>query len=213
MYCSHCGKELNREVKFCPACGGRIGTEQSSVVPEVLKQTNSSADINPEESVSSKNMVRSRKILGNIAIILGLLALICGYMMIGVANSHKPINVQNAYRDNNGNLVVYDTFQMGGNSEAEASANTLKTLFWIGGAFMIVLGIGLRASGSAFEKKKTISKRGRVIDLDVLVATLEHEDGARMRYVYRPADLVLVIGDQGVFEMKDDRIVDFKKDC
>lgn len=212
MYCRHCGKELDREVKFCPACGGRLGEEQSPAVPKVANQTDHSTNEHPKESVSAMNMVRTRKTLGNIAIIIGLLALICGYMMIGVANSHKPINAQNAYRDNNGNLVVYDTFQIGGNAKAEASANNLKVLFWIAGAFMIAVGIGFRASGSAFERKKTISKWGRVIDLDVLVATLEHEGGARIRYLYRPADLVLVIGDQGVFEMKDDRIVGFKKD-
>lgn len=210
MFCPHCGKQIDREVKFCPACGGKIAAV------ETKQAEGKNADINslpnPVVSTSEKNMVKSRKTLGNIAILIGVLAFICGYMMISVANSHKPINVQYTYQNENGNRVVYDSTQIGGNAKAEASANNLKVFFWIGGAFMIAVGIGLRASGSAFEKKKTISKWGRVIDLDVLVATLEHEDGARIRYLYRPADLVLVIGDQGVFEMKDDRIVGFKKE-
>lgn len=203
MYCKYCGAQNANDACFCKSCGAKIGEAQS--VEEVDIQTQK------ETSIIENQTANTRKKAGRLLIILGLIIGIVGYICSGMlSDAAKPIRVQSGY-SLNGRMVITDSGTIGGNNDAVSFYNALKYFFVLGGVLISFAGIIMLRKGKEFESAPTVQKRGRVIDLDILMATLEYDDGIRERVQYNPSTLLLVIGDTGVFEIKENQIVSFRR--
>ena len=78
------------------------------------------------------------------------------------------------------------------------------------GIVVACIGIKFYSSGRKYENEKSIQRHGKIVGLDMLGASIEFDDGSRARIPYL-SKLVLVIGDTGMFEMKENTIIGFKK--
>ena len=74
MFCSKCGKEIQDDVSFCPACGSKVG-EPSPAVSQPVKVM-----LDPAEAMSEKKVADSSKSFrgqgGTIGTILMLLSVV-----------------------------------------------------------------------------------------------------------------------------------------
>lgn len=74
MFCSKCGKKLQDDVSFCPACGNKVG-ENAPAVSQPVKVMLDPAEAMPEKKVydSSKSFGGQGKTLGLILIIVSII--------------------------------------------------------------------------------------------------------------------------------------------
>ena len=74
MFCRKCGKELQDDVSFCPACGYKVG-ENAPAVSQPVKVMLDPAEAMPEKKVydSSKSFGGQGKTLGLILIIVSII--------------------------------------------------------------------------------------------------------------------------------------------
>ncbi|MBR7056222.1 MAG: hypothetical protein IKI17_03945 [Oscillospiraceae bacterium] len=167
---------------------------------------------NPSGSGSTSNIANAKKSIGAVLIVLGLfVALLGGCSASKLSDSAKPLSIESGYTIN-GKTVITDRGTIGGNSQAVSTFNGLKYFFIIAGIAFVIGGIVLYSKGKSFETIPTMTKHGRIIDLDIVIASVEFDDGSRERLQYRPTDFVLVIGDRGTFYIKNGMIVSFIKD-
>lgn len=232
MICTACGARVPVGSKFCFSCGAPILDNAKS--RGVSKNESSRITVNPVSDQEKKNVVSHgfneraslhnrvssagnsiagvRKKLGIAVIILGFVIAVLGGAAAGtLSDSYQPLETRDAYRDpNTGELVIYDYGTIGGNSEAVSYYNSMKILFIVAGIIITCAGAGMYLSGKIYEETKSVKKRGQVIGLDSLGASIEFDDGSRVRMPYL-AKVVLVNGDRGIFEMKENTIIGFQK--
>ncbi len=84
MFCSHCGKELQSGVQFCPACGNKTAAE-APVAPKEVKVMLDPAEVVPQKAVpdSSKSFAGQGKTIGLILMILSILGDLLAMMVVG----------------------------------------------------------------------------------------------------------------------------------
>ena len=66
-------------------------------------------------------------------------------------------------------------------------------------------------SGKRFENLPLIKRHGHVVAVDNLGASIEFDDGTRSKFPYL-SQIVLVNGDRGIFEIKENKIIAFKRE-
>ena len=227
MYCTACGTLNDDSSNYCKKCGNKlirfdlsnqnsssrsVSQELDSGKQNTYYPPQSNLTKTPSSSNSTNSIANSKKGAGVALIIMGLvIALLGGYSASQISNSAKPLTIKGGYTID-GQTVITRSGTIGGDTEAVSFYNGLKNVFIIGGIIFAIGGIALYSKGKDFETLPSKIKHGRIIDLDVPIASVEFDDGSRERLQYRPADIVLVIGDVGKFDIKDGRIVSFSKD-
>ena len=226
MYCPSCGNYNTDSSNFCKKCGMKL-TDDHYPIPDLTDDTNNrtnrSDDIAQKQFSSSDNfytvhndktgIAAARKKLGIglivAALILGLVGVYCS---VYLSNSYKPITVQHGYRDtNSGELTIYGSSDIGGDYRAVSHYDSMKWLFIIGGAIIACAGFALYLSGKRFENLPLIKRHGHVVAVDNLGASIEFDDGTRSKFPYL-SQIVLVNGDRGIFEIKENKIIAFKRE-
>lgn len=74
MFCSKCGKELQDDTSFCPACGNKVG-ETAPTVSQPVKVM-----LDPSEAMPEKKVVDSSKSFGG-GKTLGLILIIVSIIL------------------------------------------------------------------------------------------------------------------------------------
>lgn len=231
--CPICGILLLPGSKFCSSCGTPLFSEahknesaKKGSVHKVEQPDDNTNDsiynrtvypednpISGESSSQTENTIAAaRKRLGIITIILGLIIAGGGGAAASwLSKQYEPSNIQYGYRDpNTGEYIVTDTGTIGGNYEAVSYYNSAKVFLIIAGIAVFCIGVRFFSSGREYEETKSIKKHGKVVGIDMFGASIEFDDGSRSRIPYL-TKLVLVIGDIGIFEIKENTIIGFEK--
>ena len=87
MFCKFCGKEIDDDVKFCPACGGIITNEDTPVVEEPVPV------FNPYLEEKLENCAKKSLIFGILSLAFGsIIGFIFALIGKGQAKSYASLN-------------------------------------------------------------------------------------------------------------------------
>lgn len=225
MYCPTCGVFNTDSSKFCKGCGVKLPESQNIVENDTFSET--AADVSTEAFDDTTNSNKpvlnqndkndigvTRKKIGIAIIIFALIIGMAGtFCCVNLSDSFKPLTVYNGYPDpNTGETVIMDSGSIGGNYEAVEYYDSLKWLFIIGGTIIAVFGAFVIVSGAKYEHLPLLRKHGQVVGVDGVMASIEFDDGERSRLRYLTSAIVLVKGDKGSFEIKENMIIAFERE-
>ena len=93
MFCSKCGKELQDDTSFCPACGNKVG-ETAPTVSQPVKVMLDPSEVMPEKKVvdSSKSFKGQGGTIGTILMILSIVFDLVAMFAIGF-DAFIPITI------------------------------------------------------------------------------------------------------------------------
>lgn len=93
MFCSKCGKEIQGNVSFCPACGSKVGESPLSV-SQPIKVMLDPAETMPEKKVadSSKSLKGQGGTIGTILMMLSIIFDLVAMFVIGF-DAFIPITI------------------------------------------------------------------------------------------------------------------------
>ena len=93
MFCSKCGKELQDDVSFCPACGNKVGSS-ASAVSQPVKVMLDPSEVMPEKKGvdSSKSFKGHGGTLGTILMMLSVVFDLVAMFAIGF-DAFIPITI------------------------------------------------------------------------------------------------------------------------
>ena len=153
-----------------------------------------------------------RKHIAIILLVFGLLLLFAGFAAGKSSDSYKGLKASTGYIDSTGKMVTLDSGVIGRNQTAVDYYGTIRTACYIAGIgalltalFLFVQSVALQASPSTFK-----------------TGIVEMADGNTKRYMIRfdnegvstfkaAANVMLIQGDTGEFEIKKDTVVSFKR--
>lgn len=222
MFCIFCGQKIIDQARFCPCCGQAV--TRTDAVPEqqepISDSVQDAAACTPPPTQEKKNPAAAEKKvrrsgytkLGIAFIIIGLACgILGGILSSALADSYKGLSYTSGYSIG-GQFVPTNSGTVGGNSQAVQFYHNMTIFMCVGGGFILLMGIAYCCIGRAQNSKPIQKRRGKIIDMDGfgVELILEFEDGTRMK-VFNQSRLIFAVADQGVFELKGNRIVGFER--
>ncbi len=83
MFCTHCGKELQSGMQFCPSCGNKTAAEPPAATG--VKVMLDPAEVVPQKAApdSSKSLAGQGKTIGLILMVISILGDLLAMMVVG----------------------------------------------------------------------------------------------------------------------------------
>ncbi len=154
-------------------------------------------------------MKNTKKVLAILFIVGGIAGILFGFVSGKMSDDYKGVSMQMGHYEN-GKMVINQgsDVMIGGNAEGVSKFKLYSTLGYALGAIFIIGGV-INLVTLKVEKKMPVKKKaGKVIEKHGNIIVIQGTDGKRERLIAEQ-DVILMNGDAGYFEIRNQRIIGF----